>query len=453
MWTSSTENLNTKNHNIELKNDSDEEEKNFLNILNKMSLNDQVNQLTETVKQLIQNQNHNPRIDELAQQMSNLSSHQQFVQEQTLTELTQKIAELNTRVSNDQQPNISTYEDINVTIISPNEVSLEVFKTLPEFSGERFNYPTWRTMTITAMKLLENHSTSMKYFEALMIIRNKIKGAAPNLLNNYNTAFNFDAIIDRLDFNYADKRPLYILEQEMMVLQQNKLNVDEFYDKVNEKLNSIINKINMTYKERVTANAFIESVNSKALRTFITGLNNKKGELLYAANPSSLPEAYARLQTIMNDQHRINFVNRFNNNDRGRDFHQQMRNPQFKFSERNSNEHRMVQPMEVDKSTAFSKRNNQIGDPMEVDRVSTKVNVERRNNQNNSRFTPSFRRNPTNRNFPHQQINNVEDADEKYARTIVEDGGINFEDEESEAKASNEIDNVSTCRSSIFLGE
>lgn len=114
----------------------------------------------------------------------------------------------------------------------------------------------------------------------------------------------------------------------------------------------------------------------------------------------------------------------------------------------------MVQPMEVDKSTAFSKRNNQIGDPMEVDRVSTKVNVERRNNnQNNSRFTPSFRRNPTNRNFPHQQINNVEDADEKYARTIVEDGGINFGDEESEAKASNEIDNVSTCRSSIFLGE
>lgn len=161
----------------------------------------------------------------------------------------------------------------------------------------------------------------MKYFEALMIIRNKIKGAASNLLNNYNTAFNFDAIIDRLDFNYADKRPLYILEQEMMVLQQNKLNVDEFYDKVNEKLNSIINKINMTYKERVTANAFIESVNSKALRTFITGLNNKKGELLYAANPSSLPEAYARLQTIMNDQHRINFVYRFNNNDRGRDFH------------------------------------------------------------------------------------------------------------------------------------
>lgn len=58
----------------------------------------------------------------------------------------------------------------------------------------------------------------------------------------------------------------------------------------------------MTYSNGVTVNAFIESINDKALRTFITGLNNRKGEILYASNPKSLPEAYARLQTIINDQ-------------------------------------------------------------------------------------------------------------------------------------------------------
>lgn len=48
-----------------------------------------------------------------------------------------------------------------------------------------------------------------------MIIRNKVVGAAPNILNNYNTAFNFNAIMERLDFTNADKRPIYILEQEL----------------------------------------------------------------------------------------------------------------------------------------------------------------------------------------------------------------------------------------------
>lgn len=104
-----------------------------------------------------------------------------------------------------------------------------------------------------------------------MIIRTKITGPASNTLKSYNTPFDFDAIIEQLDFTYADKRPLYIIKQEMMVLQQNELSIDEFYDKVNEKLNNIINKINMTYKERIVAMAFNESTNEKALHTFIFG--------------------------------------------------------------------------------------------------------------------------------------------------------------------------------------
>lgn len=192
---------------------------------------------------------------------------------------------------------VEEYRDLTFNIQRAEDVSLNLFKTLLEFSGDRTAYATWRTIVKTAMKLLENHQASMQFCQALMIVRNKITGAASNILKNYNTAFNSEAIIDRLDFTYADKHPLYVLEQELLVLQQNKLSIDEFFDKVNEKLNAIVNKINMTHTTPATARAFIESYNEKALRTFITGLSYRKGEILYASNPSSLPDAYAKLQS------------------------------------------------------------------------------------------------------------------------------------------------------------
>lgn len=124
------------------------------------------------------------------------------------------------------------YKEVSVNVTRAEDVSLTLYKTSPEFSGEREKYATWRSVTQTAMKLLENHQTTMKYFEALMIVRNKITGA--NILNSILNSYNFNAIIDRLDFTYADKRPLYILEQELLVLQQDKISLEKFFDEVNE---------------------------------------------------------------------------------------------------------------------------------------------------------------------------------------------------------------------------
>lgn len=137
--------------------------------------------------------------------------------------LIEKVSTLELKVQRTQPTKIEEHKGIAVTIAQPNDVSLEIFKTLPVFDGEREKYPTWRSMAHTEIKLLDGHSNSMRYYEALMIIRNKITGPASNVLNNYNTVFNFDGIIDRLDFTYADKRPIYILEQELLMLQQHKL--------------------------------------------------------------------------------------------------------------------------------------------------------------------------------------------------------------------------------------
>lgn len=330
-----------------------------------------------------------------------------------ITSLTQQTQQL--QINATQPLPIEEHRDLVFTINRPEDVSLHLFKTLPEFSGDRASYATWRTIVKTAMKLLENHETTMQYCQALMIVRNKITGSASNILNNYNTPFNFDAIMDRLDFTYADKRPLYVLEQEMLVLQQNKQSIDEFYDRVNEKLNAIVNKINMTYSNETTARAFIETINEKALRTFITGLNHRRGEILYASNPKSLPEAYARLQTITNDQERMRFAARYNGNtqqDQGI-----IKNPRFRFRDQPK---RSSEPISE-------------GEPMEIDGESTKVNVEMKTNKNvptqlnttnrnQSHFLKrnlsqqGIHHNSSDQRFKQQRINKME---EPYAKTII----------------------------------
>lgn len=342
---------------------------------------------------------------------------------------------------------VEEHRNLTFNIQRAEDVSLHLFKTLPEFSGDRTMYATWRSITKTAMNLLENYKASMQYCQALMITRNKIIGAASNILNNYNTPFNFEAIIDRLDFTYADKRPMYVLEQELLVLQQRKLTIDEFFDKVNEKLNAIINKINMTHAEPATARAFINNVNEKDLRTFIKGLNNRQGEILYASNPTSLPETYARLQTIINDHERMKFANRYNKNDYHRHHFemQPAKNPQFRFREFEKSPQKETTELE----------------PMEVDRSSTKVHIERPNH-----YTPP---NPMNtfvskRNSSHQgmatsasnhrtkqqRINNMEEPTPLYTKTIIADNPADNEADETESVSS---ENTVSTKSSIFLGE
>lgn len=362
-----------------------------------------------------------------------------------ITQLQNQINALNERqqqLLTAQPAPVEEYRDLTFHIQRAEDVSLNLFKTLPEFSGDRTAYATWRTIVKTAMKLLENHEASMQFCQALMIVRNKITGAASNILNNYNTPFNFNAIIDRLDFTYADKRPLYVLEQQLLVLQQNRLSIDEFYDAVNEKLNAIVNKINMTHSETATARAFIESVNEKALRTFVTGLNHRKGEILYASNPSSLPEAYAKLQTIINDQERMKFANQYHGrNNRNQDMGQQ-KNPRFRLKN----------------STPLDPNNVQLtqsSEPMDIDQSSTRVHVEQSNLQIPPNPMNSYisKRNlslqNSNQRSKQQRFNNIEDPT-PYAKSIIQEHTI---PEETDDTASCTSENSVSTKASIFLGE
>lgn len=74
------------------------------------------------------------------------------------------------------------------------------------------------------------------------IIRAKITGAASDILINNDTAMNIDAIIDRLDFSYADQRPLYVIEAEITTIRQGGKTLQEFYDAINQALNMVLRK-------------------------------------------------------------------------------------------------------------------------------------------------------------------------------------------------------------------
>jgi len=51
------------------------------------------------------------------------------------------------------------------------------------------------------------------------------------VLASFNTVLNFKAIIDRLDFTYADKKPIQVIQQELNLMQGD-MPLAKYYDEV-----------------------------------------------------------------------------------------------------------------------------------------------------------------------------------------------------------------------------
>lgn len=190
--------------------------------------------------------------------------------------------------------------------------NLDLIKSLPQFSGNVNEYPAWRESAKFAINYYSKGSEA--YYVAMGILRNKIIGEANSTLSSFNTIFNFDAILSRLDQSFSDKRPLYLLENELSVLRQGKLTINEYYDQVNKQLTLIINKILMTNtgKEEVIE-ALNERARANALRVFISGLRKPICDICFSANPPDLPTALATAQELQQNHERYKFANAFAN--------------------------------------------------------------------------------------------------------------------------------------------
>ncbi len=93
---------------------------------------------------------------------------------------------------------------------------------LPIFTGDANHYRSWRKRAWTHMENIKDYVTTPTYYTALSIVHSKIQGEAADILINHDTKFNFYSIINRLDYTYADQRPLYVLLDGMKRLKQGK---------------------------------------------------------------------------------------------------------------------------------------------------------------------------------------------------------------------------------------
>lgn len=377
-------------------------------------------------------------VDSLIKKFSKIKLNNMDVLTEQVKKLQEQLETVKLHVEDlDRTPKVEEYKEISVNLTSVNDISLEMFKSLPEFNGERSKYSAWRNSALNVMKIFDGHTDKPKFFEALNIVRNKITGPASETLTNYNTVFNFDAMISRLDFTYADKRPIYLIEQEMIVLQQRNLSIEDFYDEVNKKLNALINKINMTYKEKNIARAMVANAAEKALRTFVTGLRGNLGQILYASNPTTLPEAYAKIQTIANDQERIRFANQFNQPSSNKSDGSRI-NPAFK--------PKIVKPFQQQFNRPFNAVQRQFDkpEPMDIDKSSMEVNIGKNDKRPRSgQYSNSF-----NNQMKVRRINMINGS--------TESGEISDEPLIKPDEIENEVNDgaESTCETaSVFLGE
>lgn len=404
--------------------------------------------------------NMDAAMEQLQQQMNLLATNSATQLAQlaaTNTELTQKLNELEAAQNTFQrQTNITVteYVDIVPVYASGNDIQLDAFKVLHEFSGDKRVYRSWRTQVCKLMKQIENHQTHPRYAAGLSIIRAKITGPASDILINNNTAHHIDAIIDRLDFSYADQRPLYVIEAEMTTIKQSSKSLQEFYDAINQALNMVLTKIAMTYKEAAEQKSLIAETQSKAIRTFITGLNSALiRTTLYGNMPNSLSKAFAIAQTIQYDNQHLQLEYKV--------AEQQRNAKKFIETRPNSNPNFRYQTQQLN-STPKSNFNaapqiktQQKPTPMEVD--SSGQFVQKMQSQRNDFHQMKRQREPsfqyTNKPLPSFQhanksprVNHIEENDDIHS--VYENSMDNNCDDET-----NDNQSIVSVEESIFLGE
>lgn len=300
--------------------------------------------------------------------------------------------------------------------------SLDIIKSLPEFQGKANCYVSWRDASANCMSLYT--IGSRRYFAALTILRNKIVSHANDVLTNHGTVLNYEAIISRLDFAYADKRPMHIIEQELSILRQGNMSVLDYYNIVNKKLTLLINKTIMTHGSN---SAITKELNAKnrqsALRVFITGLQAPLSDILFSLSPSDLPNALAKAQELEANNIRAKFAYNFNKNKKQSE---QSNENNLRYPKKEKQHENKEEPMDVDPSSSIYKHqtkfNNNSNDTYKKNHYSSNKNPNNKNKnynnnnwRNNSNEYPAKHPHPTDSNVNSQpqqkaqRINNIEE--------------------------------------------
>jgi len=284
--------------------------------------------------------------------------------EQTKKEVQDQIKNLTDRLASLETPtSVEEYEAVTINSTIECNEPLDLVKTLPEFKGDQAQYVSWRQAAHVAYKLFEPYNGSSKHYQAVGIIRNKVTGSADSVLSSFNTVLNFKAIIARLDFTYADKKPIHLIEQEMSTLRQGGLSIDKFYDLVERKLTLLVNKTTMTYSCDQVVKSLNEKHRADALRVFISGLNRPLSDILFSAKPADMPKALMLAQELAANHARYLFAASFHD---PRKFiapkPEQQTSPHYRGVHKvnpEPSQDSYPQPMDIDPSTSRFRQNSQ----------------------------------------------------------------------------------------------
>lgn len=360
-------------------------------------------------------------IEELRAEIEEVLSRLQ-VSENKLDVLARMQASNEENTARSTSDGLADYEDIETSITHGDQIQLESYRSIPEFNGDKKRYRSWRNQVSRRMKMIERFKTHPKYEAALGIIRAKITGAASDTLTNNQTAYNIDAILERLDASYADQRPLYVIEAEMTSIRQSGKSLQEYHDAVNQALNLMITKITLTYKTIEEQRALVSLAQIKAIRTFIIGLKSlAMRNILYGGKYRTLADVYTTAQTVSYDDQYLQLgqcrEGQFGQQNPPRKFYSGMQqqnmpaklNVNMNCNQKTAQQMNKVEPMDVDSSNRFRQSSNQR-QPYQP------MNGPQKRDYNSSRqYTPNKM----------QRINQLEDSDcnpnEGYEGDICDD--------------------------------
>lgn len=266
--------------------------------------------------------------------------------------------------------------DIEPELTSGDQIQLESYKAIPEYSGKQYEYRSWRNQVARRMKIIHKFQKHPKYEAALGIIRAKVTGAASDILINNKTPYNIVCILQTLDKAYTDQRPLYAIEAELVSIKQNDKTLHEYHNALNFALNAVISKIVMSYNKLDEQRSLIAEAQKKAIRTFIVGLKFRMmRHILYGQQPTTLSEAYTIAQTVFYDNEQLQLEQcslgtrnqspqqrnpKMNNNGNRNEWNQQRFN-NYKANEWNqpriNNNYNVPEPMEIDGSNRTRQTN------------------------------------------------------------------------------------------------
>lgn len=251
--------------------------------------------------------------------------------------------------------------EIVPTITSGDQIQLESYKAIPEFSGKQHEYRSWRNQVSRRMKIIHAFLTHPKYEAALAIVRAKITGTAADVLTNNKTPYNIICILKTLDEAYTDQRPLYAIEAQMVSIKQNDKTLHQYYNAINFALNAIISKVVMAYKLVEEQQSLIAEAQKKAIRTFIVGLKFRMArQILYGQQPETLSEAYTIAQTVFydNEQLQLEQCSTKIHPQYQAKIYTNANKPRYEWNQqKNNNDYKIPEPMEVDVSNRSKQTN------------------------------------------------------------------------------------------------